>query len=659
MRYSKVLLLVLSFSTTMCSRYVQTVGGNTSTQSSLADSCSFATASIRPLSFSGNSITQGTEVLWQVQASGCSSGFRLIRPDNSTIVTFHTFTHFTKRYTAVANIQEEIVIVQPRLADGSFGNEISVESSSFSVLSSGSGGIGGNTTVTDPNDPNGGGLNVAFECTAYPDYSNITAVRNSNGSWVPSAPVVHFTVATNRKARLVASGDTVDTTVFTAGIPSTSAASLFRVSGQLQKAGLNVVMFKAVSDSDPTQNVSCMAPVTVNAIAPPAPPALTCSAFSQPSTIVVPVNAYGQPTGASANFQVQANRLANVTSVLKGGVALISNPTSASVTHNIGVPVDAVGPNLIEFKIADAVDATKTATCSGYVWVYGVLPATLPTCTITGPDFISPGMAASLQLSAGGPVQTGSIEGIGTLLPGSGIVAMFPSDTTTYVGHVTTVAGTGTCTKTVQVMPAPTCSLMASANPIKPGQSVTLRVNPTGVISAIEIKRGGVATPVSLTNPVATFTPQRTETFVGKVTGPAGSAYCRLAVTVDPVTVGVNFEDWSDWDLNDANLCMSGYFKTSGNTILSTEHQTVRAGITKRSACDEYMSVQVYDASGAITQSFAFRASEQPVLDLVFEPGSRLDMHWSPVGSCSRIGPQDLTSSPRVQVNNFCRTTGR
>jgi hypothetical protein len=659
MRYSKVLLLVLSLSTTMCSRYVQTIGGNTTTQS-LTDSCSSATASIRPLTFSGNSITQGAEVLWQVQASGCSTGFRLIRPDNTTIVSFSTLAHFTKRYTSAANIQQEIIIVQPVLAGGVLGNEISVESKQFSVFSNGSnGGIGSNGNgPVDPNDPNGGGLNVAFECTAYPDYSNINAVRNSSGTWLPSAPVVSFTVATNRKARLVASGDAVDTTVFTAGVPSSSAASLFRVSGQLQKAGLNVVMFKAISETDPTQNVSCMAPVTVNAIAPPPPPPLTCSAFSQPSTIIVPVNAYGQPTGASSSFQVQANRLANLIGVRQNGMPQIFSPTSSSVTHSVAVGVNSVGPNLVEFQIADAVDGSKTASCSGYVWVYGLLPNSLPTCTISGPDLIAPGMAASLQLTAGGPVQTGSIEGIGTLLPGSGIVAMFPSATTTYVGRVTSFTGTGTCTKTVQVIAAPTCSLIPSANPIKPGQSVSMRVHTTGAISAIEINRSGAITPVSVTNPVAVFYPERTEEFVAKVTGPGGVASCPLTLTVDPVTVGVNFEDGSDWDLNDANLCMSGYFNTTGSSIISAQHQTVRASFTKLSACDDDMTVRVYNANGAITQSFAFRASSQPVLDLVFEPGSRLYMHWIPRNMCSKIGPQDLTSAPRVQINSFCRNTG-
>jgi hypothetical protein len=142
---------------------------------------------------------------------------------------------------------------------------------------------------------------------------------------------------------------------------------------------------------------------------------------------------------------------------------------------------------------------------------------------------------------------------------------------------------------------------------------------------------------------------------------------------VPVVRLGVNFEDiptGGDFDYNDAVFCFSGKFAHSNQAVVSLEDQQVRINVTNRSGCDHWISIAVVDPDGTIRSLPQFRSRTQPVLDLRFYPGSKLDVKMLPADQClqgaSWVGlggtvtiPGPTYGQPLVEVlNDVCRTTG-
>jgi hypothetical protein len=147
----------------------------------------------------------------------------------------------------------------------------------------------------------------------------------------------------------------------------------------------------------------------------------------------------------------------------------------------------------------------------------------------------------------------------------------------------------------------------------------------------------------------------------------------QVAPGVPVIRLGVNFEDipsGGDLDYNDAVFCFSGKFAHDNHSVISLDEQAVRINVTNRSGCDHDISIAVVDSDGTRRQLPIFRSRTQPVLDMVFHAGSKLDvqMHvadgclqntsWVNLGSTVAVqGPN--FGRPLVEIlNDVCRTTG-
>ena len=126
---------------------------------------------------------------------------------------------------------------------------------------------------------------------------------------------------------------------------------------------------------------------------------------------------------------------------------------------------------------------------------------------------------------------------------------------------------------------------------------------------------------------------------------------------VKAVKVGVNFEDLSDFDLNDSVLCFTGDFKVSNAVVTSYKKQTVTAGITKNSDCGHNIHVTIKDKNGVVTQKFSYDDRVTTSAKLNFDVGSSLwvVMENQPNNS-GCIGPIAMNHPSRAEVKpNLCR----
>ncbi len=642
-----VLTLVVALAATNCSRRI--INGDGRDNQSGIEDCVAVTAEMIPLSFSGSSITRGTEVLWQVTASGCAA-FRLTRSDDGSIRSFANKTHFTKRYTSAAQLTRETILLTPIAEDGSAGSEMTIQSAAFTVTGSGGGDDGGDVNGDDEDD-----TNAPLLCRAIADFSTLNA-RKNGANWDPAAPWVGFTITTNKPAYLMPSGDSVDTTYFPSGIPSAQALTWHRVNGQLQKADLNAVVFRVARASDPTEQVTCVAPVSVNIVQPPPPPALSCNAYGVPGSIAAPVGASGNLLApVNANLRIDANRLTFVTGARLAGVPHpVASQPSAKPSHNLTVALNTTGWHEIEFDIVDGASAGAPVSCRANVWVYGTQPPLY--CDLQGPDNIFVGQEAALQLVAYGPYYNGSIDGFGYVLPGTGrpVVQPKPGSTVTYVGKVVGPHGIGYCTKTVVVtVPPVSCQLIASASSINPGQTVKLSLLAQGTYHAAQIDVPGEGTRNVLSTALSTdVTLNDTATFTGRLIGPTATAICTQTVVVNPTLVGVHLEDWTDNDYNDSVVCLNGYLKTVGQYILSTKTQTVSANAFKFSSLNHDVRIRVFDSFGTVRQTIEYQSSSRPTFSIYMEKDWKIEALFT-----SQITHRQYDSN-RIRVSPFCTTWG-
>lgn len=126
---------------------------------------------------------------------------------------------------------------------------------------------------------------------------------------------------------------------------------------------------------------------------------------------------------------------------------------------------------------------------------------------------------------------------------------------------------------------------------------------------------------------------------------------------VKAVKVGVNFEDLSDFDLNDSVLCFTGDFKIQGANVVSYKKQTIVAAVTNNSACGHNIRITIKDRTGAVTQRIAYDDRVTTSATMNFDVGSTLwvVMENQP-NSQGCIGPIAMNHATRAEVKpNLCR----
>ena len=128
----------------------------------------------------------------------------------------------------------------------------------------------------------------------------------------------------------------------------------------------------------------------------------------------------------------------------------------------------------------------------------------------------------------------------------------------------------------------------------------------------------------------------------GMVTGPNGlSTKCEGSVIVDDGTpaakVGINFEDHprtGDRDYNDFVFCFAASVSFSPSQVVSRRDQTVIGRISKISACDSDIRLEVRGPDEYVWSAGPFKASAIKSLRLPFRTGSRLHVSFDP-GTCT------------------------
>ena len=126
---------------------------------------------------------------------------------------------------------------------------------------------------------------------------------------------------------------------------------------------------------------------------------------------------------------------------------------------------------------------------------------------------------------------------------------------------------------------------------------------------------------------------------------------------VKAVKVGVNFEDLSDFDLNDSVLCFTGSFKVDGPKVISYKKQTILAAVTNNSACGHNIRVTISDANVVVTKRLTYNDRVTTSAQLNFDVGSKL---WvvmeNQANNSGCIGPIGMDHPSRAEVKpNLCR----
>jgi len=173
-----------------------------------------------------------------------------------------------------------------------------------------------------------------------------------------------------------------------------------------------------------------------------------------------------------------------------------------------------------------------------------------------------------------------------------------------------------------------------------------------------------------------TFNPGETEKTVYYMAGTARTAVLmadgryhgypmlgryRITIATNPdhrTELGINFEDWIDWDYNDSVICLkNSTLWVDGTTIKSFANQTLTFTIQGISACDNAINLKVIDSSGKVTQNVTLQSTKSyPSVNLNFTYGSRLEIAFYAQGSCT-FGRWISQHEQRVRVANRCRTS--
>jgi hypothetical protein len=158
-----------------------------------------------------------------------------------------------------------------------------------------------------------------------------------------------------------------------------------------------------------------------------------------------------------------------------------------------------------------------------------------PSCSLTAsPTSIAIGQNSTLTISAQNATSA-TINGQPITLP-SGQLTVTPTvtGTQTYQGTITGQGGNASCNVAVTVTSpqptAPSCSLVATPNNVKLGDSLNLQLTAQGNATSATIDGNTVAIPSG--SQTLTPTAEGTYTSNGTVTGPGGSGSCTVTYSV-------------------------------------------------------------------------------------------------------------------------------
>jgi hypothetical protein len=125
---------------------------------------------------------------------------------------------------------------------------------------------------------------------------------------------------------------------------------------------------------------------------------------------------------------------------------------------------------------------------------------------------------------------------------------------------------------------------------------------------------------------------------------------------VKATKVGVNFEDLSDFDLNDSVLCFTGAVKVEGAKVVSYQKQSIKADVWNNSDCGHFIHVKIVNKNGVVTQQLTYNDRVTTTAQLNFDVGSSLQVVMENFSGSSCIGPIAMDHPTRAQVAaNVCR----
>lgn len=100
--------------------------------------------------------------------------------------------------------------------------------------------------------------------------------------------------------------------------------------------------------------------------------------------------------------------------------------------------------------------------------------------------------------------------------------------------------------------------------------------------------------------------------------------------------VGLNFEDFTDFDYNDAVMCFEGNFKIEGTSVVSYENQQVTARTFSASGCQHRVDVVIVHADGT-SEAMSYLSRTGGPLTLPFRIKSKLEVTVTTIGGgCDR-----------------------
>lgn len=122
--------------------------------------------------------------------------------------------------------------------------------------------------------------------------------------------------------------------------------------------------------------------------------------------------------------------------------------------------------------------------------------------------------------------------------------------------------------------------------------------------------------------------------------------------------VGINFEDFTDFDFNDAVLCFEGNFKIEGTNVVSYQTQTIAAKTFSASGCDHRIDVTILHADGT-EASFSYRSDSGQTLQLPFKVKSKLAVTMTTIaGSCPKTPVTMHHPTYALVKGGVCNNTG-
>jgi hypothetical protein len=349
------------------------------------------------------------------------------------------------------------------------------------------------------------------------------------------------------------------------------------------------------------------------------------------------------PSGQAGNAITVPSAPFTVVAGSGGGNPPNPQPLICSVggPYNLDVPVDAFGNPI------------------------GTPPVVTMPVTTNRPTYLR-GMSVVLgwaQAHSGIPNWTSSgihNPQVRVLGPGSNVIRFEVEDVADFRIRTTC---TGTVTLRGVYTPPAQCTLVASRYSVRAGENVTFTLTSSGNVTSGTID--GVAVSPNGGQRVLKITAARN--VHASVTGPAGTTHCQAFVSVYEDRVGINYEDWTDRDFNDAVVCLTGFFEIDGRRIVSHANQTVVATTTRISACDHDVVLRVRDENHVVRQQISYRSSlsNGASYSVSFKPGWTIDSRFTPLGKCSSTGAiEQLWQDPpspqfqRIQLGYYCNTTG-